>query len=313
MIGAVIALALLAQGGRYTPVEVRTAGPIGPLAGTLVDPGVVAPAVVIVPGSGPTDRDGNNPLGVAAAPYRLLAEALAQRGVATLRIDKRGMFGSKGAVGDANAVTIADYAGDVHRWVEMLVGRTARRCVWLLGHSEGALVVLQAAQRPERLCGVVLVSGAGRPLGSVLRAQLRANPANAPILAPAMAAIDTLERGKTVDVATLPPPFAPLFAPQVQPFLIDLFAHDPVRLAAKVALPMLIVHGDRDIQVDLEDAQALAKAQPRAELAILSGVNHVLKAAPEDRAGNAATYGNPSLPVARGVVEAIAAFVTRKR
>ncbi len=91
--------------------EVMIPGPKGPLAGTLLTAGKDAPVVVVIPGSGPTDRDGNSPLGITAAPYRLLAEALAARGVSTLRIDKRGLFGSKAAA-DPNDVTIAAYAAD---------------------------------------------------------------------------------------------------------------------------------------------------------------------------------------------------------
>lgn len=107
-------LALLATPA--AAAEVTIAGPHGPLAGTLVDGPKGAPVVVVIPGSGPTDRDGNNPMGVTAAPYRLLAEALAAKGVATLRIDKRGLFGSKTAIADPNAVTIADYAADARAW-----------------------------------------------------------------------------------------------------------------------------------------------------------------------------------------------------
>jgi hypothetical protein len=95
-----------------TPIEAP--GPLAPLKGTLLgSEGVPRATVLIIPGSGPTDRDGNNPMGVAAAPYRLLAEALTKRGVATVRIDKRGMFGSRAAIADGNAVTIADYAAGV--------------------------------------------------------------------------------------------------------------------------------------------------------------------------------------------------------
>ena len=83
--------------------------------------------VLIIPGSGPTDRDGNNPLGVTAAPYRLLAEALAAKGVSSVRIDKRGMFGSKAAVADPNTVTIGDYAADTHDWVEAIRDKARRK------------------------------------------------------------------------------------------------------------------------------------------------------------------------------------------
>ena len=287
-------------------------GPQGPLEGTLLEAGKSAPVVLIIPGSGPTDRDGNNPLGVTAAPYRLLAEALAAKGVSSARIDKRGMFGSKAAVADANKVTIADYAADTHNWVDAIHKRTDAKCVWVLGHSEGALVALASAQNPDGMCGVILVSGAGRRMSDIIREQLRANPANAPVLDSAMAAIDSLEQGRHVDVTDMHPALQRLFAPQVQDFLIDMFRQDPARLAAAVKLPMLIVQGERDVQVSVADAKALATAQPKARLVLIPAMNHVLKdVGSDDRAANVATYADPSLPVDSTAVDAIASFVKR--
>src|SRR5687767_12086544 len=95
LVGAAVAAASPGVAGTEQSVEI--AGPAGPLAGTYRSGGAGAPVVVIIPGSGPTDRDGNNPLGVKATPYRLLAEKLSALGVATLRVDKRGMFASKAA------------------------------------------------------------------------------------------------------------------------------------------------------------------------------------------------------------------------
>jgi pimeloyl-ACP methyl ester carboxylesterase len=287
-------------------------GPQGPLAGTLLDAGGKAPVILIVPGSGPTDRDGNNPLGITAAPYRLLAEALAAKGVSSVRIDKRGMFGSKAAVADANSVTVADYAADTHGWVAAIRQRTAAPSVWVLGHSEGALVALAAAQQPEGICGVILVSGAGRKLGDVIRDQLRANQANAALLDPAMAALDSLERGEHVDVTAMHPALQNLFAPQVQDFLIDVFRRDPTKLAGSLTVPLLVVQGERDLQVSTADAKLLAAAQPKATLVLLPKMNHVLKDVDsDDRAANLATYADPSLPVDPGLVDAIAQFVKR--
>src|SRR5438045_3657301 len=232
------------------PLEraVTAPGPGGPLAGILVDAGNGSPVVLIIPGSGPTDRDGNNPLGVKAGPYRLLANALAREGVSTVRIDKRGMFGSKRAVVDANRVRIADYARDTHSWISSIRRVTGAQCVWLLGHSEGGLVALTAAQRPAGICGVITVAAVGRKIGTVLRQQLAANPANAPYLGAANDAIEALEAGKRVDAASLPQPLRRLFAEDVQTLLIDLFAENPAALAAKLKVPLLIVQGDNDIQ-----------------------------------------------------------------
>jgi pimeloyl-ACP methyl ester carboxylesterase len=294
--------------------EVTAPGPLAPLAGTLIDLDGKAPLLVIIPGSGPTDRNGDNRYGVAGGPYRQLAQALAKRGVATLRIDKRGQFGSRAAVADGNAVTIADYAADAHAWVDAMRKRTGRACVWLLGHSEGGLVALQAAQDPRGICGIVLLSAAGRPLAAVMREQFRANPANAPILDSALGMIDAFEAGRPVDAATLKPPLGTMFPGSVQNYLIDMFRYDPPRLAAKLALPVLIAQGDRDVQIGVGDAQALAQAAPKAKHAIIPGMTHVLRIAPGDTpAASVATYADARLPVAPGLVDAIAGFVAGKR
>jgi len=293
--------------------QITAPGPQGNLAGTMLEPAGAsyAPVVLMIPGSGPTDRDGNNPMGVKAASLKLLAEGLAARGIASVRIDKRGLFGSDRAIADANKVTIGDYATDVHSWIKVIRKRTGVPCVWVLGHSEGGLVALAAAQRSAGICGLLLVAAAGRPIGEVMRAQLAANSANAPILDEANAAITALETGKAVDASKLNPALAPLFRPEVQAYEIDLFGRDPAKLIAAYRGPVLILQGERDIQVSVEeDAKKLAAADPRATLALVPAMNHVLKAvASDDRAANVATYGDPSLPLAPGVVERIADFV----
>jgi uncharacterized protein len=304
MLGIMIAAAAAAAAPISAP------GPQGPLAGTYLDAGKHAPVVLIIPGSGPTDRDGNNPMGLSAAPYRMLAEALAGKGVSSVRIDKRGMFGSKSAIADPNKVTIEDYAADAHTWVAAIRKQAGVKCVWLLGHSEGALVALAAAQDPQGMCGVILVSGAGRRLSDVIREQLRSNPANAPVLDSAMAALDALDRGQHVDVTNMNPALLPLYRPEVQDYLIDMFRQDPAKLAASVKLPLMIVQGERDIQVSTADAKTLAAANPKAKLVLVPAMNHVLKdVASDDRATNLATYSDPSLPVDSSMVNAIAAFV----
>lgn len=293
-------------------VSITAPGPQGPLAGTLLDAGPKTPVVLMIPGSGPTDRDGNSPMGMTAAPLRLLAEALATKHVSSVRVDKRGMFGSKAAVADANKVTIRDYATDAHSWAASIRKRTGASCAWVLGHSEGALVALAAAQDPSDICGVILVSGAGRRLSDVIREQLRSNPANAPVLDSAMAALGALEKGDHVDVSAMHPALQKLFAPQVQDFLIDVFRYDPARLAASLTVPLMIVQGERDMQVSTTDARALAAAQPKAKLVLIPRMNHVLKDVDsDDRAANFATYSDSSLPIDAGIADAIADFVKR--
>jgi len=188
---------------------------------------------LIVPGSGPTDRDGNNPLSVNASPYRLLAEGLAAKGFATLRIDKRGMFASAMAVEDANAVTIADYVDDVRSWIKVLKSQMHTHCIWILGHSEGGVVALASAQE-EDVCGVVLIATPGRPMGEVLRGQLKANPENEMLLKQALPVIDALEDRRRVDITNMHPALQKLFNPAVQGFLINAFSYNPVHLISTI-------------------------------------------------------------------------------
>ncbi|MEL7679810.1 alpha/beta fold hydrolase [Citromicrobium bathyomarinum] len=289
------------------------AGLEGDLAGTLE--GTLAqgtPAVLIVPGSGPTDRDGNSPLGIAAQSYKLLAEALAQRGIASVRIDKRGMFGSAAAVPDPNDVTVADYVADIETWADTISKASGGQCVWLLGHSEGGLMgMAAAAEDPSRYCGLLLVASVARNLGDVLRAQLAANPANAPLLPEIDAITAKLRAGESVPAGGMHPALVPLFAPQVQGFLGSVFRQEPAELIAAHGLPVLILNGSADLQTPAADARELANVRPDATLVILERANHVLKQVPDDtRAANLATYADPDLPLAPGVVDAIVEVVT---
>lgn len=302
--------------------ELVASGPTGSLSGTLTLPGegrplrTEVPVLLIVPGSGPTDRDGNSPLGISAAPYRLLAEALAGRGYPSVRIDKRGMFGSAGAIPDPNDVTIAAYGDDLLSWTnaiqERLPAEDGVRCVVPMAHSEGGLVALAAMARLPNPCGLILIASVGRPLDEVIREQLRANPANAAFLDDADAALAALKRGERVDASALSPALQPLFAPGVQGFLIDALSYDPIELAAEIEVPMLVVQGTRDLQVSEADARMLADAAPDATLALVPDVNHVLKVvASDDPPANLATYADPNLPIAPLLLDAVTQFLAR--
>jgi pimeloyl-ACP methyl ester carboxylesterase len=311
---ATIAMAATIRAGippQLVRADIDAPGPAGPLRGTLLSPAAHdVPVVLIVPGSGPTDRNGNGPNGLRASTYRLLADGLLNRGIASVRIDKRGMYGSASAIPDADDVTLDDYAADVHSWVATIRKRTGASCVWVLGHSEGGLVALVAAQHAANICGLILVSTAGRPLGQVLREQLQSNPANASILDNAMSVLEALKAGQTVDATKIDPALMPLFRPQVQRFLMSELAVDPASLLAGYTKPVLIVQGLLDLQVAPQNAQLLKHANPHAELVLVAGANHVLKAVrTRDRKDNLAAYSDPDRPLADHVVEVISTFV----
>ncbi|MFT6428212.1 MAG: pimeloyl-ACP methyl ester carboxylesterase, partial [Brevundimonas sp.] len=160
----------------------------------------------------------------------------------------------------------------------------------------------------DKICGLILLSGAGRPAGVVIREQLQAGLPD-PLKTQAFAVLTELEAGHTV--ADTPPALAALFRPSVQPYLISWLPLDPAALLAAYDGPVFIGQGTTDLQVTVTDAQALAAADPKATLKLWDGVNHLLKTAPADRAANLATYADPALPLAPGVAEDVGAFIVR--
>ena len=301
--------ALLAASLLAGPVSTDIALPAqpAPLHGKLLTPEAPTAVAVILPGSGPTDRDGNSPMGVSASTYRLLAENLAAQGIATVRIDKRGVAASAAAGFDETKLRFDDYAADARAWAAEAASRAGKPCAWLIGHSEGALVALKAVEGgDDKICGLILLSGAGRPAGVVIREQLQAGLPE-PLKTQAFAVLTELEAGRTV--ADTPPALAALFRPSVQPYLISWLPLDPAALLAAYDGPVFIGQGTTDLQVTVTDAQALAAADPKATLKLWDGVNHLLKTAPDDRAANLATYADPALPLAPGVAEDVGSFI----
>jgi len=279
--------------------------PTGTLWGTLVAPPGADAAALILPGSGPTDRNGNGPT-IHPDSYKLIAEALAGANIASLRIDKRGIGLSAPAMSAEQDLRIQTYSDDAKAWAADLKARTHAHCVWLIGHSEGALIAELAAQYNADICGLILISGAGFKAGDVLRKQLGATLPD-PLKQQAFSALAELEAGRPV--ADPPPQLAALFRPSVQPYLISWLALDPAALLHDLKIPVLILQGDTDLQISVDDARRLAAARPDATLTILPGVNHVLKTAPADRAANIATYNDPTLPLAPPVAAAITSFI----
>ena len=198
-----------------------------------------------MPGSGPTDRNGNSAFGLSTDAYRLLAEVLAAEGIATLRIDKRGI-GNSG--GDPNAVSLSAYREDTAAWADILRAQTGAPCIWLIGHSEGGILALDAAALPD-VCGLVLLATPGRILGAVMRDQIAAQPTLAPTLPAFDRALAKLIATGTPDPIGLPPGLAAIFGPAIRAYLRELVMTNPAALLAASDLPVLMIHGDADLQV----------------------------------------------------------------
>jgi pimeloyl-ACP methyl ester carboxylesterase len=298
-----------AQGESGMPIELPVAG--GKIAGTLLMPPQAfgqIPVALIIAGSGPTDRDGNSP----ALPgknnmYRLLAEALAAQGIASVRYDKRGLPSSMIANLKEADLRFEHFVNDASAWITRLRNDARFSKVAVIGHSEGSLIGMLAA-RAARADAFVSVAGIGRRASDVLRDQLRPQLSSPPELWKASETIlAAVEAGRTSE--PVPPVLASLYRIQIQPYLISWFAYTPSVEFARLAAPSLIIQGTTDLQVTVAEAEVLKAARPDATLRIIDGMNHVLKAAPLDRVANIATYTDPAPPLVAELPAAIAPFI----
>lgn len=288
--------------------DLRLKTPTGMIYATLTLPKTKGsmPVALIVAGSGPTDRNGNNPSMTHNA-YKMLAHKLAHRGIASLRYDKRGIAHSAAAVESESLLRFDDYVNDARAWLELLAadGRFSQRVV--IGHSEGSLVGMLAADKADKM---ISISGPGRSADVLLKEQLLAYPE--PLRANAFLIIDRLVAGERVSLDAAMQKeslLVALFRPEIQPYLISWFAYNPQEVIRDMTIPVLIVQGTTDVQVPVEDANRLKEAQPKAHLCVLDGMNHVLKTAPVERSANLDTYNQPELPLAEGLVERVVSFI----
>lgn len=312
-IGRILCIALLATiaagvdaHGWEREMEIHTGH--GSLFGTLVRPDAPAtvPAVLIVAGSGPTDKDGNDlKYGIHSDLYKIIANGLAEQGIASLRYDKRGL-GPHSAPDDMNVPLVVD------TWVDDVV--SAQRAIeqypgigglFILGHSEGGLLSVLAAHKHAPR-GLILLAAPGRSLHDLMREQFQTALPDS--LRPrANEILDQLRDGHPV--TDVPPPLQAIFNAKVQPYLISELSIDPARVLREDHVPTLIIQGMKDLQVRPVDAERLNQEDPDTTLLELPDANHVLRDVGPDRASNIASYTHPELPIDARVIPAIAGFV----
>lgn len=287
------------------PISVQTDN--GTLYGTLLLPrsDKPVPVVLIIAGSGPTDRNGNNPEGGRNDSLKQLAITLSRYNIASVRYDKRGVAASKAATPDERNLSVEGYVADVLAWSRQLKTDPRLGPLILLGHSEGALLASLAAGQ-SGASAIITVGGTGRPVDQVLREQLHERlPEN--LRQRSDQILDALKAGHT-DLK-VPKELMVVFRPSVQPYLISLLRQDPAAAFASIQVPALIVQGRNDIQVSVEDAQLLHKARPESQLALIDGMNHVLRIVPDDLEQQLRSYRNPKLPLASELTRHILAFI----
>ncbi|KJK19510.1 alpha/beta hydrolase [Pseudomonas sp. NPDC087612] len=281
----------------------------GVLHGSLLLPRTEQPppVVLIIAGSGPTDRDGNNPYGGNTDNLKQLALTLAKNNIASVRYDKRGVAASLAATPDERDLTVERYVADAVAWSQKIKADPRFGRLVLLGHSEGALIASLAAEH-SGASAVISIAGSGWPIDKALRAQMF-DRIPGRYMASAHDILDRLKNGKTS--SRVPLPLQDVLRPSVQPYLISLFRQDPAEAFAKVKVPALIIQGTHDFQVGVDNAEILKAAKPDAELALIKGMNHMLRIAPEEMSQQRDSYLDPQLPQAAELGQRVVDFIQR--
>lgn len=279
----------------------------GNIMGTLLFPKLKnkVPLVLIIAGSGPTDRNGNNPMMINNS-LKMLAEELCENNIASLRFDKRGIGESKTAMIAEKDLRFENYVHDVRKWIEFLQQDKRFKPIIVLGHSEGSLIGMLAIQK-MRVGKFISLAGVGKKASEVLREQIKVQSSS--LLEQANPIIEKLEKGDTV--SNVLPLFFNLFRPSVQPYLISWFKYNPQEEIAKINCPILIIQGTNDIQVTADNAAKLSEANKKAIQIMIPQMNHIMKEATLDRQKNIQTYFNPNLPIKEELVQEIVKFINK--
>lgn len=288
----------------------------GRLPGTLLLPDAKKypgknPVVLILADSGPSDRDGN----VYSVPGKndcllLLAQALSQQGLASLRYDKRGAGESYVLAPKEEDLIFADFVLDAQAAIRALKADKRFSKVVVIGHGQGSLVGSSAAAAAGA-AGFVSLAGVGLPSWQTIQSQLehyaQEDETTAGLKLEWERLISELRQGRRV--AYVNPDLESMFRPSIQPFLISWFSFDPKTEISKFSGPVLIIQGGNDSRVGPDDTRALEEGKPGAKEVFLPDMNHVLKATLPTEADNEASYSDPRYPLASGLMTVIRDFV----
>ncbi len=286
--------------------------PTGDIHGVLLMPDVEQPCplVIIIAGSGPTDMDGNT-LGseLQNNSLKMLAEGLAAEGIASLRYDKRGIGKSQAAMMSEEQLRFEHYIDDAAAWADMFAYDKRFSTIAIAGHSEGSLIGMVAAQKSKAVKAYISIAGCGRPAYEVIEEQLKPQPEQ--VQREAAAINRELREGRTVEM--VPSYLAALYRKSVQPYLISWYRYNPAKEIAKLRIPVLILQGDKDIQVGVDEAERLYAARMFSSYHIIRNMNHVLKhCESSEMMGQLDVYRNPTLPIKEELIEHIARFLLNR-
>ncbi|HMZ46179.1 MAG TPA: alpha/beta fold hydrolase [Chitinophagaceae bacterium] len=277
----------------------------GVLDGTLTTTNNHAVLAIIIAGSGPTDRDGNNIAGVSANTYKMLAAELQKNNIATIRYDKRGVGKSLQKNSSEDSLRFEDYINDAITFYHYAIDSLGYKKIFFIGHSEGSLIAIVAAQQVN-VMGVVSISGAGRPIDEVILSQLESK--EEVVYQQARDIFTILKNGKTIH--DVPKYLYALFRPSVQPYMISWLKYTPADEIKKIKPPVLIINGTCDIQTKPSEAQILYMANTKNKIVLIKKMTHTLKNASDDCEDiGMKTYTDKTLPINEELIINISKFI----
>ena len=290
-----------------SPVLVKTFS--GSISGSLVVPTNATekiPVVLIMADSGPVDRDGNNPdAGINGDTYKLLANELGKSGIASLRYDKR-RVGKSVSVTKESELRIDDYGDDAVSLIGFLNDDGRFSKIVLFGHGEGSLVGMIAII-DQPVAGFISAEGAADQADKIMLNQMKSKPKF--LIDEFQTVLDSLRKGKLTP--GVDPAIYYIARPSIQNFLMSWCRCVPIRGIKAIKKPVMIIHGDNDLQIPVENAEKLKKAKSDATLLIIKEMNHWLKEAPADPDKNMAASANPATPLKTGLSAGIVGFINK--
>lgn len=271
--------------------------------GTLLTPNNIRKPnlAIIIAGSGPTNRDGNQNF-LKNNSLKKLAEGLSNQGIATFRYDKRIVKQIREGNIDKN-ITFDDFVTDAKSVVEYFKPSRKFKNIYIIGHSQGSLVGMLAAL--DGADGFISLAGAGQPIDNIIIDQVNKT---APMFNEETKRVfDTLRTGKTT--TDFPPALASIFNIDVQPFIMNWMQYNPQDIISELKIPILLINGTKDIQVLEEEAKQLKEANPKAQLVIIENMNHILVPIDGDNLENTKSYNEPDRKLSEELVPAIVEFI----
>jgi hypothetical protein len=266
------------------------------LPGTLTFSGDQQPLIIWVHGSGGVDRNGNQPQYI-----KQFRDEINKNNIAFFSYDKRTANPKNAQFLQEDGVLIADFVSDVKEVVNHFKDDNRFTEIILAGHSQGSLIAMMALDNVDKY---ISIAGAGETIDKTLVRQVSAQSAEFGKLT-ANYLNELKETGKIKEVD---PNLMSLFSPQNQPFLVSWLALNPLEEIKKVTIPALIINGDKDLQVQVSDAEALKKAKPDSEFIIIKNMNHVLKNI-EKEEDNLASYYSADFKISEALIKTIIEFI----